>query len=125
MNDEISFVYIDRRGKEEPGRGSVVLWDVYACFWAEAYESLFVGRDSATCEAWFLYFRMGGSWKDNIQRILDRGYFPMLLLKSFVCHILFNEMEDSVLLDSFMNYFADDEKNLLTLVMSTTDETLF
>ena len=125
LNDVISYVFIDAMGNEEMGRGSGVTRDVYSSFWNEAYESLFIGRDDRVPLVRHDFFinEWNAVGKIIYKGYVDSGYFPMLISKSFLCYVLFDEKDDT-LFDSFLNYVAVDEKTLIMEAISTNDEEL-
>ena len=121
--DHVSFELVGRDGEVEIGIGSGVTRDVYSSFWTEIMESLFVGvservpivRHDLFIEEW-----------EAIGKILvhgykDNGYFPVVLSKSFVSYILFDQNSEKDLLNSFKNYLSPDERKLIDNVLENDD----
>ena len=51
----------------------------------------------------------------------DSGYFPVILSKSFVSYILFDQNSEKDLLNSFKNYLSPDERKLIDDVLENDD----
>ena len=127
MNDELSFCFINNSGNEEAGRGSGVSRDIYASFWTEVFECLFVGEKERVPFVRHDYFVT--EW-EAIGKIIfkgykDTGYFPVLLSKSFMKYILFDQSTDDDLLSSFLEYISHDEKKMVNEALNTDDESFF
>ena len=101
-------------------RGSGVTRDVYSSFWNEAYESLFIGRDDRVPLVRHDFFinEWNAIGKIIYKGYVDSSYFPMLISKSFLCYVLFDDeelLQSSDMLSSLINLNAGQWLQLLML----------
>ena len=109
--------FINGRGEEEAGRGSGLVRDMFSLFWKDAYQSLMVGEVERVPAIRHDYQKP--HW-EAIGRILLKGYtscqyMPLMLSKAFLFCCLFGETEvnEEMLLNSFMNFVSESKKALL------------
>eukprot|EP00794_Sanderia_malayensis_P000832 gene832-124_t len=113
---DLNFTIIDNRGREEEGKGIGVSREVVSSFWTEVYNSFTLGlHEKVPAIRHDLQMR---EW-EAIARVLIYShqveYLPSKLCVAFLASTLFGEgaVSAEILLMSFKNYIALDEKAVL------------
>ena len=93
LNCVLEITVVDHRGREEEGKGSGVLRDVFCSFWKEFFSSLTVGALEKVPNVRHDHGK--NEWV-SIARILVYGvkmakYFPLDLSSAFIACVLFGE----------------------------------
>ena len=107
VNGELVFTVVNERGNKEEGVGEGVEREAYSLFWKQFSNSMTIGEHERIPFVRHDHFIK--EW-EAVDRILVKGsksvsYFPMFLLKAFMCYCLFDaEVPESVLLESFIKY---------------------
>ena len=117
MNCHIIVEMLNERGIAEKGKGSGVFKDALSLFWKDVYDSLMLGEGERVP---FIRHDFQRKQWEAIARILLKGYqvhqyFPLRLSKTFVVSCLFGEsaVSDEMLIGSFMQYVAEDERSVV------------
>lgn len=121
---QLEVIIIDSAGKEESGRGSGVLLEIFTCFWRECFDSLMVGVDERVLCVRHDYDRE--KWQ-TIARILYKGYeacsyFPLKLCQVFTLSCLFGEtsFSEEELIDSFKRYISKSEAEIVSKCLTSS-----
>lgn len=124
MTAQLDVVIIDCRGREEVGRGSGVVREIFTCFWNECYDSLMLGVSERVPYVRHDYDRE--KWQ-AIARILVKGYLecsylPLKLSHIFLASCLFgeNSFTENELIDSFKRYVSKSEAEVVSKCMAGT-----
>lgn len=122
----VFFKVVDARGVTEDGVGRGVAREVLTEFWHLFYQSLSVGASTKVPTIRHDYQKH--EWK-AVARILLYGYFkeglyPIALSPAFVgCTILGEDrVSNQVLVESFMAYIAEDEREVVNNCLKNTSE---
>ena len=116
------------RGVKEEGRGNGVARDIYSSFWIDATVSYFI------CEKERVPFVRHNLFKNEwkaISNILmkgyfDVGYFPVMISKAFLVYSIYGDVDEKILVDSFLNYIYKDEREAVQNVLAIdTKESIF
>ena len=112
---------IDIRGVKEEGTGNGVARDIYSSFWIDASDSYFTDEKERVPFVRHDLFK--NEWK-AISDILmkdyyDVGYFPVMISKAFLVYSTYGEVDEEILVDSFLNYICRDERETLQNVLAT------
>ena len=111
---------IDIRGVKEEGTGDGVGRDIYSSFWIDATDSYFIGEKERVPFVRYDLFK--NEWK-AISDILmkgyyDVGYFPVMISKAFLVYSIYGEVDEEILVDSFLNYICEDERETVQNVLA-------
>ena len=112
---------IDIRGVKEEGTGNGVARDIYSSFWIDATGSYFIGEKERVPFVKHDLFK--NEWK-AISDILkkdyyDMKYFPVMISKAFLVYSIYGEVDEEILVDSFLKYVCEDERETLQNVLAT------
>ena len=56
----------------------------------------------------------------------DVGYFPVMISKAFLVYSIYGEVDEEILVDSFLNYICEDERETVQNVLALdTKESIF
>ena len=111
---------IDIRGVKEEGTGNGVARDIYSSFWIDATDSYFIGEKERVPFVRHDLFK--NEWK-AISDILmkgyyDVGYFSVMISKAFLVYSIYGEVDEEILVDSFLNYICEDERETVQNVLA-------
>ena len=113
------FHVIDIRGiKEWTGNG--MAWYIYSSFGIDATDSYFIGeKECSICEAYDLF---QNEWK-AISDLLTKGYYyvgnlRVMISKIFLVCWIYGEVDQEILVDSFLNYICEDEQEIMQNVLA-------
>ena len=94
--------------------------DVYSSFWIESTDSYFIGEKERVPFVRHDLFK--NEWK-AISDILmkgyyDVGYFPFMISKAFLVYSIYGEVDEEILVDSFLNYICEEERETVQNVLA-------
>ena len=103
---------INTRGVKKDGTGNGVARDIYSSFWIGATDSYFIGGKGRV--PFVRHDLLKNDWK-AISDILmndyyDVGYFPVMISKAFLVYSIYGEIDEEILVDSFLNYICEHER---------------
>lgn len=126
LKSTIFFKVVDARGMFEEGEGRGVARDLLTEFWHLFYQSLSIGASTKVPAIRHDYQKL--EW-EAVARIMLYGYckegvFPITLCSAFVACTLHGEDSVSceVLLNSFMEYMAEDEREVVDNLMKNRSQ---
>ena len=103
---------IDIRGVKKAWTKDGVVRDIYSSFWTDATDSYFIGEKDRVPFVRHDLFK--NEWKaigDILMRgYYDVGYFPVMISKEFLVYSIYGEVDEEILVDSFLNYICEDER---------------
>ena len=107
------FHLIDIRGVKEEGTGNSVARDIYSFFWIDITNSYFVGEKERV--PFVRHVLLKNEWKaiSDAKGNYDVGYFPVMISKAFLVYSIYAEVDEEILVDSFLNYICGDERETL------------
>ena len=120
INQKVKFKIYDPTGKLEEGIGIGVDRDVYSSVWLQLMDSLFVGSNERVPYVRHdLYFE---EW-EALGNLLLHGftscsYFPIQLSRAFVMFCLFGDVPNDSLMQSFLLYLSETEKEVVQTALS-------
>ena len=67
------------------------------------------------------------NWWKAISDILmkgyyDMGYFPVMISKAFLVYSIYGEVDEEILVDSFLNYICEDERETVQNVLAIDEK---
>ena len=103
---------IDIRGVKEEGTGNGVVRDLYSSFWRDATDSYFIGeKKKVPFVRHDLFKNKGKAISDILMKdYYDVGYFSVMISKAFLVYSIYGEVDEAILVDSFLNYICEDER---------------
>jgi hypothetical protein len=122
LNFYLNADVIDTHGRKEKGKGRGVMLDVLTNFWNDCFTALTVGSKEKT--PYIRHDHQKKEW-EAIARVLVYGYkklqyFTLKLSQLFIASCLFGEesITPEFLLESFREYIASEDKEILDSCMS-------
>ena len=52
----------------------------------------------------------------------DVGYFPVMISKAFLVYSIYGEVDEEILVDSFLNYICEDERETVQNVLAIDEK---
>ena len=122
--DKVLFHVIDMRGVKEVGKGNGVAQDIYSSFWIDTTDSYLIGEKGRVPFVRHDLFK--SVWK-AISDILmkgyyDVGYFPVMISKASLLYSIYGEVDEEMLVDSFLNYICEDERKTVQNVLAIDEK---
>ena len=122
--DKVLFHVIDMRGVKEVGKGNGVAQDIYSSFWIDTTDSYLIGEKGRVPFVRHDLFK--SVWK-AINDILmkgyyDVGYFPVMISKASLLYSIYGEVDEEMLVDSFLNYICEDERKTMQNVLAIDEK---
>ena len=100
------------RAVKEEGTGNGVARDIYSSFWIGTTDSYVIGEKERVPFVRHHLFK--NEWKANSDILMngyyDVGYFPVIISKAFLVYSIYGEVDEEILVDLFLNYICEDER---------------
>ena len=125
--DKITFEVIDARGEREEGTRIGLERDIYAMFWKEVLDVLFVGcservpfiRHDLYIEEWAAIGNILG------RRFLDANYFRTRISRAFIIYCLFGDVPDDLILRSFLEFLSKTERDVVNTALKGSPPNIY